>query len=173
MLTIQEHKSSSYAPRTYYNASQGVTLAIAVDFKTAGEKLTKKAAGEKFVSVEYGTNHVEAARELYKALRKYKCNVVNVAGNGIYTYSKYRITQEQVNRYVYSIIELVNRHWKIERIVSGGQTGVDLAGLVAGVKLEIDSVGTLPNGYKMRFEDGVDVNMNKETVEELVYGYAK
>lgn len=46
MLTILEHKSSSYAPRTYENAAKAdVTIAIAVDYNTAGERLTHKAAG--------------------------------------------------------------------------------------------------------------------------------
>lgn len=32
MLTILEHKSASYSPRTYHNASVGdITIAIAVD----------------------------------------------------------------------------------------------------------------------------------------------
>ena len=36
-LTIQEYKSTSYAPRTYHNAhSADLTVAIACDFNTAG-----------------------------------------------------------------------------------------------------------------------------------------
>ena len=42
MLILKEHKSSSYAPRTYYNAAQGVTLAVAVDHNTAGRGVHKK-----------------------------------------------------------------------------------------------------------------------------------
>lgn len=52
MLHIAQHKSSSYAPRTYANASQGVTLAVAVDFNTAGERLTTKAADGKILHVD-------------------------------------------------------------------------------------------------------------------------
>jgi len=33
MLTINEHKSASYVPRTYHNASLAdLTLAVAIDF---------------------------------------------------------------------------------------------------------------------------------------------
>ena len=50
MVVVQEHKSAKYTPRTYFNASSGdVTLAMAVDLNTAGEILTHKAAGEKYI----------------------------------------------------------------------------------------------------------------------------
>ena len=47
MIELLEHTSSSYGPRTWHNAAQGVTLAVAVDFSTAGEKLTTKASAKK------------------------------------------------------------------------------------------------------------------------------
>lgn len=173
ILTLQEHKSSSYAPRTYYNASQGVTLAVAVDFTTTGEKLTKKAAGDKIVSVQWGADVLTAAREIYKSLRKHKCNVVNIAGNGIYTYSKHGVKQAEINQYIYSVLKLVSEHWQIDRIVSGGQTGADMSGLVAGVALGINTEAMYPKGYKMRWEDGIDVKSTKEDIERLVYAFAE
>lgn len=71
-LICMEHKSESYTPRTYHNASQGVTLAIATDFTTAGEKLTHKAANGKIVQVPYGEDTTIAARKLYVMLKKYE-----------------------------------------------------------------------------------------------------
>lgn len=167
-LIVKEHKSASYAPRTYHNASQGVTLAIAVDFTTAGEKLTHKAANGKIVQYHIETDWIEIARGLYSALKKDECHVVNVAGNGIYTLQKHGITQAQANQYVYNILKLVNEHWTITQVVSGGQTGMDIAGLVAGVALGIESIGTWPKGYKMRFEDGKDVDMSEEWIHNYI-----
>lgn len=169
-LIIKEHKSASYAPRTYHNASQGVTLAIAVDFTTAGEKLTHKAANGKIVQIDWFNtlDKLYPARALYSTLKRYDCHVVNVAGNGIYTLSKRGVTQAQANQYVYNILKLVNEHWPIAQMVSGGQTGMDIAGLVAGVALGIESVGTWPKGYKMRFEDGKDVDMSEERIRDYV-----
>lgn len=171
-LILNEHKSASYAPRTYHNASQGVTLAVAVDFNTAGEKLTHKAAGESIVQIKYGEDYVESARKLYRLMKKYDTGVVNVAGNGIYSYAKKGVKQEDVNAYVYSILQLVHKHLPILRIVSGGQTGSDLAGLVVGVKLGVETIGTWPKGFKMRFEDSVDVDMDQDDIRRMILKYA-
>lgn len=43
MIIFQEDSSNGYRERTIANASADVTIAIALDFKTAGEKLTKEA----------------------------------------------------------------------------------------------------------------------------------
>ena len=170
-LIVKEHTSSSYAPRTYHNASQGCTLAIAVDFTTAGEKLTHKAAKGKIVQIPYGEDTTIAARKLYVLLKKYDCRVLNVAGNGIYTLSKKGVTQKEANQYVYDIVSLVHKHWHLEKIVSGGQTGLDFAGLVTGCSLDIETIGTWPNGFKMRIVEGKDINMTEEKIKNLVYGY--
>ncbi len=175
MIELKEHKSSSYAPRTYHNASQGVTLAVAVNHYTAGEKLTQKAAGDKIVKIDYfhGMDELYPARALYVMLKKQECPVVNVAGNGIYTLATKGVTQKDINQYVYNILKKVHEHLPLSCIVSGGQTGADLAGLVAGYKLGIQTTGMWPNGYKMRFEDGKDVNMNKEEILKMIIEYAE
>lgn len=173
-LTLVEHKSESYAPRTYHNASQGVTLAIATDFTTAGEKLTHKAANGKIVQIVWHKPEVVvAARSLYSVLKKNDCHVVNVAGNGIYTLQKKGLTQEMANQFVYDVLKLVNTHWPISKVVSGGQTGMDVAGLVAGCALDIETVGTWPKGFKMRFEDGKDVSMTEDQIKDIVYNGVK
>ena len=45
---------------------------------------------------------------------------------------------------------------------------MDIAGLVAGVALGIETIGTWPKGYKMRFEDGKDVDMSEEWVHNYI-----
>lgn len=174
MINILEHNSSSYAPRTYHNAAQGVTLAYAVDHSTAGEKLTQKAAGEKIVMVDanHTFDHLQPARALFKKLREHDCHVVNVAGNGIYTFAKHGLGQVDVNQSIYDILLTVNRHWPIHHVVSGGQSGADLAGLIAAAHLGIECTGTWPKGYKMRFEDGVDVYHTPEQIMEIINKYA-
>jgi len=175
MINIREHKSSSYAPRTYHNAAQGVTLAIAVDFTTAGEKLTTKAANGKIVHLnakDFATDWMPASRALYKMLKEHDCRVVNVAGNGIYTFSKHWFDQQGVNFMVHQVLKQVHEHWKLDHVVSGGQTGSDLAGLIAAAQLDIDCTGMWPAGYKMRFENGVDVNHTPEQIMEIINQYA-
>jgi hypothetical protein len=176
MINILEHSSSSYAPRTWHNAAQGITLAVAVDFSTAGEKLTTKAAQKQGIvhldARNFATGWLPAARELYKKLKDKDLHVINVAGNGIYTYAKHGFNQEGVNRMVSMVLDQVNQHWPIQHVVSGGQTGADIAGLIAAAHLGIECTGMWPKGYKMRFEDGIDVNHTPQQIMEILNQYA-
>lgn len=157
---VVEHKSASYAPRTWHNASVAdLTAAFAVDFTTAGERLTKKAAGEKYIHLDLGMEAIESARRLYKACKKHNVRTLNIAGNGIYTLYSKGMDQEDANVYLYTVLSLVHKHHPIEKIISGGQTGIDLAGGLVAKHLGIDCTMTLPKGFKMRFENGVDVDM--------------
>lgn len=171
-LTILEHKSSSYAPRTYENAhTADVTIAIAVDYNTAGEKLTHKAAGEKYLKLDpVQWNPINTARMLWMRLNritKYH-PTINVAGNGIYTLSKHGWDQERANEYVYRMLAKLHEHFPIGEIRSGGQTGVDIAGGVAGVALGIPTTLLLPKGFLQRHEDGVDIQHTEDEIREQV-----
>lgn len=175
MIELLEHTSSSYAPRTWHNAAQGVTLAFAADHTTAGERLTTKAASAK------GIVHIDAlsgagelhkgAQRLYKKLRDDNCRVLNVAGNGIYTFAKYGWTQQLVNAMIQYVIETVHQHWRIDKVVSGGQTGADIAGLIVAERLGIPATGTWPKGYKMRFENGDDILHTPSQVRYILDRY--
>lgn len=172
MLEIREHKSASYAPRTYHNATTAdLTVAFATDFTTAGEKLTKKAADGKYVAIDLSIDSIDAARQLYKACRKFDVKILNVAGNGIYTLSKSGWTQQSLNHHIYDILNLVYQHWPIKIIISGGQTGVDLAGGIAAKFINIPCTMTYPKGFKLRFEDGKDVEWSKDKITNLVENY--
>jgi hypothetical protein len=175
MLSIVEHASASYGPRTYHNAHVAdLTAAFAVDFRTAGERLTHKAAGgaERYVALSLQDLWIDNARTLYAALQRKSATVLNVAGNGIYTLNKHDFNQEMCNEYVYHVIRKVHEHHPITKIVSGGQTGVDLAGGVVGYKLGIDAVMTLPMGFRQRHEDGVDVDHTEEEIRVQVLYWA-
>lgn len=172
ILTIQEHKSSSYAQRTYHNAAQGITLAVAVNFNTAGERLTHKASKGNIIQHKYGDDKLKCSRLLYSALKNTGCRVINVAGNGIYHFKELGITQEDINQYVYDILKPVAQHIELEKIVSGGQTGADIAGLVAAVALGVYAVGTYPKGFKMRYEKGVDSLCLPGEIGDMVVNYS-
>lgn len=169
LVKLVEHKSSSYAPRTYVNAAAGdITLVVAIDHTTAGEKCTRKAVGDDnklFAVTPRKQDKLSTSRLLFAKLRKMDAHTINVAGNGIYTFSKHGATQEAVNQYVYDILKPVADHWNIEKIVSGGQTGTDMAGAVAAVALGIPVVMTFPKGFKQRFQDGVDITQ----LEDMIY----
>lgn len=162
-MKVVEHSSKKYSPRTYHNAkTTQLTVAFANDFNTAGEKLTKKAAGERYVAIHVGEDVIESARTLFKHCRHHNTKILNVAGNGIYSI---KLTQRELNKWVYDVIALVHKHWKLEQIISGGQTGVDVAGGIAGEILGLNPVMTLPNGFLQRGEDHTDFT---QTEDELM-----
>lgn len=156
-LQLFEHQSSSYAPRTYENAKLAdLTVAIAADLTTAGERCTMNAAGNAYVSVMYIWDVERAVRHIVRGMRVHKAANLNIAGNGIYTLKKHKITQEDANVKVYEILKGVHAICPIESIRSGGQTGIDIAGLVAGCALGIPSKGVFPRNYRQRNANKVD-----------------
>jgi len=168
MLIIKEHSSSSYAPRTYYNGNAAdLTIAIAVDFNTAGEKCTQKAAKE-YISLDYNIPAIDNAREVYKKMKKLNAKTLNIAGNGIYTFHKHGIYQSEIKDYILELLKPLQLHLGIDKIYTGGQTGVDMAGAYAAYMLDIDCEVTLPKGFKIRFADGTDSNMNEEVIRKMI-----
>lgn len=174
-LTLVEHKSSSYGPRTFVNAhAADLTVAIAVDFSTGGEKLTKKAAGENYLHCDFYAEPLVNARLLYRELFRRKAKVLNIAGNGIYTFTKKGVLQQTVDIYLYLMIGQVNKHYPIKKIVSGGQTGVDIAGGIAGCKLGIPVEMTYPKGFRQRHENGIDVDHTEDEIRlQVMNGMAR
>jgi hypothetical protein len=170
MIIVKEDKSDKYPPRTYYNAKSGdVTVAFAVDLTTAGEKLTHKAAGDKYIGFQITkqSDPIEIARQLFKVMRNKNAKTLNIAGNGIYTLSKHGWSQEDINEFVLNVVGKVHEFWRIEKIFTGGQTGVDLAGAVVADFLNINAEITLPKGFKQRF-DTADITQSKEDVENQI-----
>ena len=162
MITILENNSPSYRVRTEENIllSDG-TLAFAVDFETAGERLTynlclkhKKPIlrillREPFRDIE------EVAEKVVPWLKKHNIKKLNIAGNGAYTL-KGKFHQEDLTSYLYRILKKVIKFHKLDEIRSGGQTGVDEAGVRAANTLHIPAIALYPKGFKVRLEDGKD-----------------
>lgn len=169
-----QHKSKSYAPRTYHNAAVAdLTLALAVDFNTKGERLTKNAAESKYLPIWYHTTPLLASREIYKWCKKLNVKILNIAGNSIYTFQKQGIDQKEINYKLYEILSLVHRYYPIEQIISGGQTGMDIAGGVVAEILGIPCTMTYPNGFKIRDFNGIDQDMSVEQLKSDFMGFVK
>lgn len=56
------------------------------------------------------------------------------------------------------------KHWGVLKIISGGQTGADLAGLIAGKFMKLYTGGTAPKGYLT--ENGSNYDLKKFGVNE-------
>jgi hypothetical protein len=175
LLVIRELRSKQYRPRTLHNAGAAdLTVAIAEDFESAGEKLTRKAAGERYVAIHMSMPALDAARLLFRAFRYFDGRVLNVAGNSLSTLKGYGWLQESADLYVYSIVEKMHAHRPIEKIINGGQTGIDLSGAIVGVALGIPTVVTMPRGFIQRHEAHSDTLHSPDDVaKQVLDGAAK
>lgn len=175
MLRLLAHQEYSYVPRTGENArGADVTVAFATDFTTAGERLTKREAGPRYIGIRFGEDPVMAAESLAKFMQARKATSLNVAGNGIYTLSEHGVTQEQANQWVYEVLYRVKSEVPLSLIRSGGQTGVDQAGLVAAIALYVPALGLYPKSYRQRNAAGEEVHSTaKRLGEQLLEQAAK
>lgn len=171
MLEICEHESYNYSPRTKFNAKiADVTVAFAFDLTTHGEILTKNSAGSRYIGfkIDNDTDTHEIVRDLYRFMIAKKAKTLNIAGNGIYTIEKFDSNQRTINLFIFTILSGLVNHIKIEKIYTGGQTGVDIGGAIAADLLGIDVLMTLPLGYRQRFENGVDIKQTKGDIESQI-----
>lgn len=165
-VTFEQDMSTGYAARTGKNASADATIALATDFTSAGEKLTKKLVkeqGKEYIPIDANKLEVTPARvsAIVNALNKVSAKTLNIAGNGIYT-MKGKYTQKQVDDFTYDLLKAVLESPalknKITSIRTGGQTGFDEAGAKAGMRLGIPTLVLAPRGWKFRNINGVDVS---------------
>lgn len=155
--------NNSYPSRTRENANwSDITIALAQDFNTAGEKLTKRAAGNKYVSsvlAAESNDASEIAENLYNQIKtKGKTDnlKINIAGNGIYSMKQ---SQSYYNDLMTQILmKLQDKGVTISEIRSGGQTGIDEAGIIAAQRLGIPNEVHSTANFMFRDKSGKDIS---------------
>lgn len=155
--------NNSYPSRTRENANwSDITIALAQDFNTAGEKLTKRAAGNKYVSSILSAESNDASEiveNLYNQIKtKGKTDnlKINIAGNGIYSMKQ---SQSYYNDLMTQILmELQDKGVTISEIRSGGQTGIDEAGIIAAQRLGIPNEVHSTANFMFRDKSGKDIS---------------
>jgi hypothetical protein len=159
MLTINNCSEPGYAARTKQNASNAFTLAVALDFNTAGERCTKKYAVEYFpirLDGEFWKYDLADARKQWESS---VYTVLNIAGNGIYSFET--ATQSDLNAFMITVFKEMFVYKKPTLIRSGGQTGIDEAGIFAGNSLGFETMVLAPNDWTFRNKAGVDISDEK------------
>lgn len=161
-----------YPVRTDENAEwSDITLGMGIDFTTNGEFRTAEAAGAivdrkektikpagKYLQMEFYIGSPQNDGELtpnYSALDKVVSKAkklgkpikLNIGGNGIYTFKD--STQEDVNEGVLAALKyLIDKGVQIEEVRSGGQSGVDEAGILAAQSLGLPWSVHAPKGWQ-------------------------
>jgi hypothetical protein len=173
-IVFKEEQSSGYKNRTIKNASADATIAIAVDFETAGEKLTKSSVlnqNKLYLPVSTGvfssSNEITLmAEKIVSEIKKLdkKQISLNIAGNGIYSLKEtFSGGQESVDNFTLQLLtDVVNKlkenNISISLLRTGGQTGFDEAGAKAGYKLGIPTMILAPKGWIFRDINGKDIS---------------
>jgi hypothetical protein len=172
-VKFQEEPTTGYRNRTIKNASADATIAIAVHFNSAGEILTKSSVlnqNKKYIPIDISNidNIIlkeEVVERVVNELNSVNARSLNIAGNGIYT-MKGKYTQQQLDGYVEALLTEVLNHPnlknKIEYIRSGGQTGIDEAGIKAGIKLGLPTLTLAPKGWTFRDISGKDISNEQQ-----------
>lgn len=165
MITFQESTQTGYRQRTVDNAAGAdATIAIAIDFNSAGERLTRNSVKlAKRLYLPININDLLLPETIYYSSSKLlsiSASTLNIAGNGIYTFSRYKATSQEmldslVTTFIRFLIEKLPQ--RITLIRSGGQTGIDEAGLKAAVKLDIPALCLAPKGWLFRDINGKDI----------------
>lgn len=164
-IVFKEDTSIGYAARTHKNASADATIAIAVNFNSAGEKLTKASVnkqGKKYIPIDANNLTVSDDRidKIVESLNSVSATSLNIAGNGIYTV-KGKYTQAELDSFVYESLNKVINHPDLNNAITsvrtGGQTGADEAGAKAAAKLGLPTIVLAPKGWKYRIVTGQDI----------------
>ena len=178
---ITTSKGTDYPSRTRENADwSDITMAL-FTARSNGETLTAQAAGSKD-SEQIGNRTVRDTKDKYieaklsddlnnqataiadnleKQIKEKglptKGIKLNIAGNGIYSFSE-GVSQEYLNDLVSSVIQILQQKGiTISKIRSGGQTGIDEAGIIAAQRLGIPNEVHTTADFKFRGRDGQDI----------------
>jgi hypothetical protein len=176
MITFIEDRCTNYQHRTFLNVDRAeFTLIFAADLTTAGEKCTLNACRNcerPVASFLIGTDgrissdQEDKLKTCIEYMKENNVTSINIAGNGIYTFAKFGVTQERLNNLVANFIRhLISTGCNITSLRSGGQTGADEAGLVAGDRLGLITICLCPKGWRFR-----DINNQDVKSEELFKG---
>jgi len=178
-----EITQDGYPARTAVNiAESDCTIIFAIDSNTPGEKLTAKIIkSQKKPSLVIKLNDkLDNLEEIKKNVAEFISNlnkklIVNIAGNSINRFpkkifadpAKHGISQDMINEFV--TLALKDSREYIAKIQSGGQTGVDQAGIIAGIQLGIPTKVNAPKNWLFRDRNGNDIASREKFISRFTY----
>lgn len=168
---IMEDSARNYGHRTWANAAwSDITLALATDFSSPGEITTRRAAGDKYMRYQLTRNlhrlitfRQDGEREAEKIagmIRNHSCYKedgirLNIAGNGLVTLLKSGVDTNSVAAFIQMIFSACEKDGvKILEVRSGGQSGVDEAGIIAAQRCKLPCSILAPKGFRWRDRKG-------------------
>lgn len=173
MIQFIEHESPGYTGRTLRNISKTeMTLAFAMDFNSAGEKLTKSLCEKlnkpyQAVDLISGFSAYNRIAPIVRSMDVFDVKRLNIAGNGIYSLRQ-TYTQRSLDDFIYAFMVLLIREYGYAvDIYSGGQTGVDEAALKFADKTGLPAVCNFPKRWLFRDIRGNDIRDRVKFLERF------
>jgi hypothetical protein len=171
---FREHPDPGYPGRTEWNAANSDVTIDFAELKAGrivgsggGSGLTRQMAERHhrpYVGVPIVPDRLEAvaaAHAIMVGLPLVPAGLrINIAGHGLAR--MHGLSQTAINAYMIETLrlvlaELVLRRQSIDLVMSGGQTGFDEAGIIAGRTLGLATMVTAPRGWRFRDADGHDI----------------
>lgn len=172
-VDLWAHTDSGYRRRTQANAECDATAAIAADYSSGGERLTKQLAGPRYIPLPLFLEPDEAGRRLAEFMGQRKARSLNIAGNGIHTLDSKGWTQDAVDLWLFECLKVALGSHPVEWIQSGGQTGLDLSGAICAARLGVRAAILFPAGFKQRDIAGADMAHDPTALIETILARAK
>lgn len=175
LLILNEHYSPQYSSRIWQNARAGITVEFIIEPNTESTDLIKKAAGRHYLglNLQEESNSQDFSDKIVNFMKKHSIDCLNITGSAIYRLEKFQCSQEYINYFIFEVLKNVHEKHSVVKVVSGGQTGVDLAGTVAALALKIPVTITMPNGFVQRYQENIDKENTKEEILAQIYKYVK
>lgn len=161
MLTFTECTRPGYPARTAMNVQQAdITIAIAADFAIAGEVLTRNLCTQyrkPYLPIALtpltDTRMDRIAAWIHSHIPE-RGATYNIAGNGIYSLPD---TQQDYNYFMEDFFADMELAMCINKVISGGQTGIDEAAIVAALRMGYDCHINAPKAWRYRTRDGKEI----------------
>lgn len=158
---VYESVNPDYTTRTKENAQWAdLTVALAVNFNSPGEVLTKNVAGDKYMGIllplfdaDYSSTYLaEVIASRIAAKLGEGEHKINFAGNSIASFDEVGIDQAMVDTLMTNIFSRLQAHGVRMEVRSGGQSGVDEAAITAARATGYSWSVVCPKGF--RYRDG-------------------
>ena len=163
-INFQQEKTFGFKSRLIKIANADATIAIAYDFSTDSEKLTKTSVmsqNKKYIPLKVPKKSTKSDIEkadisthvnlIVEQLNSVNAKTINITGNVIYTMKEAGWNQVEVDLMVYKIlkgvIESSNLNNQITSIRTAGRSGFDEAGAKAGIKLGLRTIVFAPKSW--------------------------
>jgi hypothetical protein len=121
-----------------------------------------------FYPIELPVRNLDAVvNDIVARLQSIPFPIVNIAGNAIYRFPV-EVSQQKINEQIYDVLSAVSKRKRIFQLRSGGQTGADWGGIVAGALLEIPIHALFPEGFRQRNRARKDIVRTAAQIFELI-----